>query len=98
MVMFIYPQHAPAGGPPGRPRFQAHLVLETNSHFRLIDHWKRTLVSGSSCIGQFFVWSSAPQSRYNSSGHRNAKNENTAITANRTPGTPVANALDTPVE
>jgi len=33
--------------------FQAHLVLETNCHFRLIDHWKRTVVSGSSCIGQF---------------------------------------------
>jgi hypothetical protein len=53
--MFIYPQHAPAGGFPGRPRFQAHLVLETNSHFRLIDHWKRTLASGSSCIGQFWA-------------------------------------------
>ncbi len=51
--MFIYPQHAPAGGPLGRPRFQAHLVLETTSHFRLIVHWKRALVSGSSCIGQF---------------------------------------------
>jgi hypothetical protein len=41
MVMFIYPQHAPASGPMGRPGFQAHLVLETNSHFRLIVHWKR---------------------------------------------------------
>ena len=51
--MFVYPQHAPAGGPPARPRFQAHLVLETTFHFRLIVDWKRTIVSGSSCIGQF---------------------------------------------
>jgi hypothetical protein len=53
MVMFIYPQHVPAGGILAHPSFQAHLVLETNLHFRLIVHWKRTLVSGSSCIGQF---------------------------------------------
>jgi hypothetical protein len=39
MVMFIYPQHAPAGGPPG-PRV-----------FRLILYWKRLLLSGSSSIG-----------------------------------------------
>jgi hypothetical protein len=51
MVMFIYPQHAPAGGLPAHYSFQAHPVLETNSHFRLIIHWKRTFVSGSSCIG-----------------------------------------------
>src|SRR5580700_3455794 len=56
MAMFIYPQHEAAGGPLGHPRFQAHLVLETNSDFRLIDHWKPTLVSGSSSIGQFWYF------------------------------------------
>jgi hypothetical protein len=56
MVMFIYPQHALASSAFARWSFQAHLVLETNSHFRLIVHWKRTLVSGSSCIGQFWAF------------------------------------------
>src|ERR1039458_8117699 len=32
---------------------QAHLALETISHFRLIPHWKRPPCPGSSRIGQF---------------------------------------------
>jgi hypothetical protein len=54
MVMFIYPQHAPAAGSLAHRSLQAHLVLETNPHFRLIVDWKCTFASGSSCIGQFW--------------------------------------------
>src|ERR1039457_1280288 len=53
MVMFIYPQHAPASGAFAHRCFQAHRPLEIDLHFRLIVHWKSTFISGSSCIGQF---------------------------------------------
>src|ERR1039457_823771 len=45
MVMFIYPQHAPAAGSLAHRSLQAHLVLETNPHFRLIVDWKCTFAS-----------------------------------------------------
>src|SRR5450759_576506 len=44
--------HSPAASNTSGPVFQAHLALESNTHFRLISHWKRTPVSGSFRIGQ----------------------------------------------
>ncbi len=44
---------------------QAHLVLETNRGFRLVDHWKQTFRSGSSCIGQFCLFHRLDTRRYN---------------------------------
>lgn len=40
MVIVIYPQHSTSGGLHFQEHFQAHLVLKTNPHFRLIVHWK----------------------------------------------------------
>src|ERR1022692_312439 len=39
MVMFIYPQHAPASGAFAHRCFQAHRPLEIDLHFRLILYW-----------------------------------------------------------
>src|ERR1022692_4058285 len=39
---------------------QAHLALETISHFRLIPHWKRPPCPGSSRIGQFSDLTNTP--------------------------------------
>jgi hypothetical protein len=46
MRIVIHPQHPTFS-------FQAHLALESNSHFRLTPHWNRTPRSGSFRIGQF---------------------------------------------
>src|SRR5713101_1009858 len=45
--------HSPAACLFSPSPVQAHPALESNVVFRLIHHWKRHLVSGSSCIGQF---------------------------------------------
>src|SRR5947207_8171118 len=61
MRIVIHPQHPTFS-------FQAHLALESNSHFRLTPHWNRTPPSGSFRIGQFYGSTTSFRGWYPDSG------------------------------